>query len=125
MSTSRFPQRPARTLPAVLLAAAFLLLLFSRRPAQLLSPQVWSEDGLHVVADLLSHGWWSIAYPLYDYLLVVPRLVSAVSLWISFYYYPLVSTLVSWSVIVAVGVAIARSPTLLRAPPAGPWNEKL
>jgi len=99
-----------------MLAAAFLLLLFSRRPAQLLSPQVWSEDGLHVVGDLLSHGWWSIAYPLYDYLLVVPRLVSAVSLWISFYYYPLVSTLVSWSVIVAVGVAIARSPTALRAP---------
>jgi hypothetical protein len=99
-----------------LLAAAFLLLLFSRRPEQLLSPQVWSEDGIHVLGDLLSRGWGSIADPLYDYLLLVPKLVSALSLWISFYHYPLVSTLLSWTVIVAVGVAIARSPTSLRAP---------
>jgi hypothetical protein len=116
LSASRFPPWPARRLPAGLLAAAFLLLLFSRRPEQLLSPQVWSEDGIHVLGDLLSRGWGSIADPLYDYLLLVPKLVSALSLWISFYHYPLVSTLLSWTVIVAVGVAIARSPTSLRAP---------
>ena len=97
------------------LGALFALLLFSRRPAQLLSPQVWNEDGTHVLAGLLARGWASLVEPVNGLVIVVPRLVSAVSLWISFYHYPLVSTLISWSLIVAVGIAIARSPTTLRA----------
>jgi hypothetical protein len=98
------------------LAAIFLLVIFSRRPAQFLSPQVWSEDGLHIVPDFLSRGWRSVFYPLYDYLMVASRLVSGLSLEISVYHYPLVSTLLASGVMAAVGIAIARSPTSLRAP---------
>ena len=91
----------------VLLAAAFALLLFSRRSAQLLSPQVWDEDGTYVLAGLLARGWASLAEPVNGYLILVPKLVSALSLSVSFYHYPLVSTLVAWCVIVAVS-AITR-----------------
>ena len=101
----------ARYLFAFLLFSA---LLFLRRPAQLLNPQVWDEDGTQIVPGLIDHGVRSLVYPVNGYLVVLPKLISATSLAISGLHYPLVSTVLAWLVTVAVCMFIAFSPTYLK-----------
>jgi hypothetical protein len=52
----------------VLLFIGFMLILFSRRHAQWSSPQVWSEDGVLVLAGFFKHGWLSLLEPVNGYL---------------------------------------------------------
>jgi hypothetical protein len=99
------------------LFVAFLALLYFRRSAQLLNPQVWDEDGAKIIPGLLQHGLISLAYPVEGYLIVVPKIISAVSLWISGLYYPLVSTILAWIFTAWVCVRIAVSPIWLRGGP--------
>ena len=96
-----------------LLFLLFLVLLASRRSEQWVSPQVWGEDGL-IFSGFADHGWRSFVEPVNGYLVTVPKIVSAVAMAVSVYYYPLVGTLVAWVFIAAVGVAVATSPTRLK-----------
>ncbi len=96
------------------LFALFFFLLYLRRSAQLLHPQVWDEDGTQIIPGLLDHGLRSLFYPVNGYLILVPKLISAISLSISGLYYPLVSTVITWFFIIGVCIAIAISPIWLK-----------
>jgi hypothetical protein len=98
----------------VLLAVAFLGLLAVRRWPQVTAPQVWCEDGL-ILKGFADHGWTDFLQPLNGYLVLVPRLITWMSMAISVYYYPIVSTTLAWVFTVFVGLAVAWSPTRLRA----------
>lgn len=98
----------------LVLLAIFFALLYLRRPQQLLHPQVWDEDGTRIIPALLTHGLASLFYPVNGYLIVLPKLISALALAISGLYYPLISTVIAWIFIVGVCLAVAVSPTWLR-----------
>lgn len=91
----------------------FLLLLASRRWMQLISPQVWDEDGSVVLYELINYGYISFLHPVNGYLITVPKIISAISLKISFSKYPLISTILTWIFIASIGLAIALAPTKL------------
>lgn len=103
------------------LSSFFFLLLLSRRGAQLFSPQVWDEDGVSVtpggnvgnIPSFLNKGWLSIIDPVNGYLILVPKLITGISLSVTFYEYPLLSTVISFAFIIIVGLAVAFSPTHL------------
>jgi hypothetical protein len=92
----------------------FFALLFLRRSPQLLSPQVWDEDGTQIIPGLLDHGLRSLIYPVNGYLVVLPKLISAASLAISGVHYPFVSTLITWIFIICVCMLISLAPTYLK-----------
>jgi hypothetical protein len=100
-------QRPA------LLFLLFVALAASRRWQQLVSPQVWAEDG-RLITTFIGQGWSAMLQPVNGYLILVPRVITDVSLLISAYYYPLISTLLACGFAGLVGVAVALSPTRLR-----------
>jgi len=97
----------------VLLFLLFLGLLASRRSEQWISPQVWGEDG-QIFSGFVSHGWHSFLEPVNGYLVCVPKVVSAVAMAVSVYYYPLLGTAVAGLFIASVGVATATAPTRLK-----------
>ncbi len=113
---SKFRRRAFQepTVRYLLLVALFFSLLYMRRSVQLLHPQVWDEDGTQVLPALLDHGLKSLFYPVNGYLILVPKLISAISLGISGIYYPAVSTIITWGFIVGVCLAIAVCPTWLK-----------
>jgi hypothetical protein len=100
-----------RRLYILLLLTFFLSLLASRRWPQLIVPQVWDEDGGHVLYGFINHGWLAFFKPVNGYLVIVPKIISVISLWVSFLNYPLVSTIFSWLFIALVGLAITLAPT--------------
>ena len=91
----------------------FLCLLCTRRWQQLVAPEVWNEDAL-IMNTFISLGARTFLEPVAGYLITVPKLISAISLKISFLYYPLISTVLAWLFIAFVGCAITLSPTRLR-----------
>jgi len=92
----------------------FLGLLASRRWHQIVSPQVWDEDGTQIIYSFVKLGWLTFFIPVNGMIVTVPKLISAVSLAISFVYYPMVSTVFSWLFIALVGLAITLAPTKLK-----------
>jgi hypothetical protein len=92
----------------------FLGLVVSRRWQQLTQPEVWAEDG-RLISSFVGDGWAGIFQPVNGYLVLVPRVITGVSLLVSIYFYPLVSTLLACLFAASVGVAVAVSPTRLRA----------
>jgi hypothetical protein len=95
-----------------LLCAVFLGLLASRRWAQLVSPQVWCEDGW-LIEGFIKHGWHEFLLPLNGYLVLIPKLITCLSLALSIYYYPIISTALAWGFTAFVGYAVAFAPTRL------------
>src|SRR5690348_7298014 len=93
----------------------FLSLLYLRRSAQLLNPQIWSEDGEQIIPGFLNHGLASFAIPVNGYLITVSKLIMGLSLMMSSLLLPLISTLLTWLFIAGVCMAIAISPTWLSA----------
>ncbi len=78
---------------------------------------MWNEDGRVILAQLIDSGPASIVAPVGGYLVTVARLIAFVAWSASPAYYPLISTLLAWLFIVAVGVAIAVSPLAVRGGP--------
>ena len=91
----------------------FFELLFARRSQQLLDPQVWDEEGFFI-KEIITEGLRSFLGPVEGYLCTLPRLITFVSLPISFTHYPLVATILGWAIIVAAMIALATGPTMLR-----------
>lgn len=100
-----------------LLFVLFFALLYMRRSPQLLHPQVWDEDGTRIIPGFLDHGLASLAFPVGGYLVLVPKLISGISLAISGVYYPVVSTIVTWLVILAICIGISESPLWIKGGP--------
>jgi hypothetical protein len=96
------------------IVVATLLILLARRGDQLFHPQVWDEEGVIILRDLINTGPASLFYPIAGYLIALPRLLSFVALSISVTQYPLIATVLGWAFTVAVICALARSPLVLR-----------
>ena len=98
-------------------ALAFFVLLFARRWQQLISPQVWDEDGSAVLRGFIDVGYSTVFDPLAGYLVGVARFISLAAFAISPVYYPILSTIFAWLFIVLVAVAIAVAPIRIRGGP--------
>lgn len=99
------------TLGLVLLG--FILLLLRAWP-RLFYPEVWIEDGTQNLTGFINEGVVNIFSPVGGYLVVVPKMITFLSLSISFIEYPLISTIISWLFILFIFLVIARAPTYLR-----------
>ncbi len=93
--------------------ATFLFVLFARRYAQLLHPQVWDEES-NEIAGYAAHGLAALLTPLNGYFVLAPRAITLLALLVSFSNYPFVSTVIAWAFTLAVLVAVAFSPIYLR-----------
>src|ERR1700684_3646189 len=93
---------PDRLVYCAFLFLLFFSLLYLRRSEQLLHPQVWDEDGSQIIPGLLAHGLRALFYPMNGYLILTPKVISAISLAISCVYYPLISTIFTWIFIISV-----------------------
>jgi hypothetical protein len=99
--------------PGVQVTVFFSLLLL-RSSARLFHPQVWDEDGTRNIFDFVHHGLGSLFSSVNGYLLLIPKCITLVSLSVSFSYYPLISTVVAWGIILAALVVVASPRTQLR-----------
>ena len=97
----------------ILVLLAFALLLLRAWP-RLVYPEVWIEDGVENIYGLVNYGFIDIFRPVGGYLVLIPKLITLASLWISFVYYPLVSTILAWAFTIFVFIVIAKSPLYLR-----------
>lgn len=106
-----FKTQLGTTLTLILLG--FLLLLLRAWP-RLFHPEVWIEDGTQNLTGFINEGAVNIFSPVGGYLVLVPKMITFLSLSISFIAYPLISTIVSWFFILFVFLVIAKTPTYLR-----------
>jgi hypothetical protein len=106
--------RPAVRITLTALAAVFVL--FARRYAQMLNPQVWQEEGI-IISQAVAHGPLSMFMPLAGYLVIASRCVTMLALLVPLHAYPRVATLLTWAFIVLVVTAIALVPSRLRGGP--------
>jgi len=100
----------------VLVGLLLLALLTSRRWQQVVSPQVWVEEGTQILARFITNGWWAIFEPVNGYLSTIPKLISYTAISASFTYYPAIAVVLTWLFITCVCLAVAYSPTMLRGP---------
>ena len=100
----------------LLMSLVFFLLLYLRRYEQLLYPQVWNEDGTQNFISYIKYGWANIFEPVSGYLILLPKIITNLSLEISAIYYPEISTYLAWIFTIIVALSVAFSPTYLRFP---------
>lgn len=113
MNSSSRAAWPRGPFGAAFLGVLFLGLLASRRWEQFTSPQVWCEDG-RIISGFIANGWREFLLPVNGYLILVPKIITRLSLAVSVYYYPIVSTVLACLFSAGVGLAVAFSPTRLR-----------
>lgn len=97
----------------ILVLLAFALLLLRAWP-RLIYPEVWIEDGTENIYGLVNYGSIDIFSPVGGYLVLVPKFITLISLWVSFVYYPLISTILAWTFTIFVFIVIAKSPLYLK-----------
>lgn len=113
----RLRERTFRKVPIflVMMISASVLIAF-RRPDQIINPEVWNEDGIFIIPQIIQGGFLVIFEPVNGYLIIPSRLISWLSLQAPLEYYPLVSTWLGAVVQGACVAAVALSPTTLRWP---------
>lgn len=99
-----------------LLAILFFILLYFRRGQQLIYPEVWDEDGTYNIVSFIKYGWLNLFEPVAGYLITIPKLITNISMSISFLYYPEISTYITWFFTIFVALSVVYSPTHLRYP---------
>lgn len=99
---------------AVFTIAAVLIAI--RRWPQLVSPDVWVEDGTLVIPSFVNHGWIGLFDPVAGYLVIPSKFISFVALNITFSHYAMASTILAIIAQASVIAIIAIAPTLLSAP---------
>ena len=91
-------------------AALFLLLVVARRHEQVFHPDVWVEEGPFVLKPLIDDGPLTLFQPVNGYLILVPKLISWISLSLSFSHYALIGTVMACLFAVAVATLVSTSP---------------
>jgi len=99
-----------------ILSLVFFILLFARRGAQLLKPHIWNEDGSFNMVSFMLHGWNNLYEPTQGYLILIPKLITNISMSISFIYYPEVSTYLTWILTIIIVLFVVYAPTMLKYP---------
>ena len=102
---------------AVLVFVLAVIIIALRRWPQVMSPDVWVEDGTQVLPSFVAYGWAGLFAPVSGYLIVPAKLVSYAALTVSFVHYAAVSTALAVAVQAAVVAAIAVAPTSIPARP--------
>jgi hypothetical protein len=100
-----------KMISCVILGIGLMLL---RAWPRLLHPEVWIEDGSVNIYGFINEGIPNFFGEVGGYLVLVPKLITFISLSISFFYYPWISTLLAWAFSIFVFVVIARAPTYLK-----------
>jgi hypothetical protein len=98
----------------IFLAAVALISI--RRPDQITNPEVWNEDGIFIIPQIIQGGFFSIFDPVNGYLIIPSRLITWLSLQVPLEYYAVVSTWLGVIAQAACITAVAMSPTALRLP---------
>jgi len=91
-----------------------LLLLFLRRPMEFLHPYVWNEDGTWNIQHYLNFGFQSIFHQVQGYLIIPSKLITIISLKLSFLFYPEISMLLSVLFSIFCLSMVAFAPTELK-----------
>ncbi|MCO6386053.1 hypothetical protein [Aliihoeflea sp. 40Bstr573] len=102
-----------------LFAAAMIwagALIALRRPDQIMNPEVWNEDGIFVIPQIIQGGFFSIFEPVNGYLIIPSRMITWLSLQGPLEYYPTISTALGVFAQAACVAAVAVAPTMLRWP---------
>jgi hypothetical protein len=97
----------------VTLVVIFVVLLLLRRGYQLISPEVWDEEGTQILRDFIAQGPLAIFQPLNGYLVIAPRLLCGAAYLLSFAFYPYLSTIFTWLFILGALLVIALHPSKL------------
>jgi len=100
----------------IILSILFGILLYFRRGHQLLHPEVWQEDGRYNIISFIDSGWANLLEPVAGYLITIPKLITNISMSISFIYYPEISTYLTWVFTIFVALVVVYSPTQLKYP---------
>ncbi|MGF1657286.1 MAG: hypothetical protein ACFCU3_09940 [Verrucomicrobiales bacterium] len=106
-----FKEHPSRFIVLWCLGLSILLL---RTWPRLMMPDVWNEDGTIHLAQFWDNPWGTLFNNTSGYLILVPRLVSAISTSLSLLHYPLISIGLAHVLIAAVFVFVATSPSYLK-----------
>lgn len=104
----------AFTFAAIMIWAGALIAL--RRPDQIVNPEVWNEDGIFVIPQIIQGGFLSVFEPVNGYLIIPSRLITWLSLQAPLEYYPTISTALGVTAQTACVAAVAVAPTMLRWP---------
>ena len=99
-----------------ILSMLFFILLFLRRGAQLLNPHIWNEDGPFNLTSFILQGWHNLYEPTQGYLVLIPKLITNISMSVSFIYYPEISTYLTWLFTIVLALLVVYAPTALKYP---------
>jgi len=87
-----------------------LLLLVIRTWPRLLHPEVWQEDGTYNLPGFFQNGLTDLLEPVNGYLIVVPKMITMLSVSISITQYPMISTFMACGVMLVVFYIVATAP---------------
>jgi len=93
-----------------------LFILFARRYAQMLDPQVWDEEG-RIITQMVASGPLCFFTPMNGYLILLPRILAFLALLVPMREYPRVGVMLAWMVIVAIMIAVALMPSRIAGGP--------
>lgn len=91
-----------------------LILLLLRAWNRLFYPEVWVEDGSRNILGFLRIGVFDLFESLNGYLVFIPKLITMLSVSLSFSLYPLISASLAWGFTLLVFVLIAKAPLHLK-----------
>lgn len=91
-----------------------ILLLAVRAWPRITNPEVWDEDGTHNLLGYIRHGFLSIFDPVNGYIIFIPKIITFISAEVSITYYPFVSTVFAWIIIISVLTIITIAPLRLK-----------
>ena len=103
---------------ALIIFAVAAIIIALRRPDQIRNPEVWNEDGLFIIPQILQAGFSAVFLPVNGYLILPSRLITWAALQFPLEIYPFVSTIIGLTVQAACVASIACAPSYLRWPAA-------
>jgi hypothetical protein len=103
-----------KSIPTLWLSLFIVALMLLRAWPRLFYPEVWDEDGTRNLAGFLTNGIADLWQPVNGYLIVIPKLITILSVSTSLTLYPLISIVLAWAFILFVLLVIAKAPIHLK-----------
>jgi hypothetical protein len=106
----------SRSAQIAALVITSIAILFLRRPDQFLTPAMWAEEGVYILAQYADRGLTTIFEPINGYINLSARLLALAAYKTSLAWAPEVAMTLTIAFTCAVVLAIAMAPTVLRWP---------